>query len=327
MRRNRLPTRRGRIALLAAALSIVSPLRADEILPAGVTDLITTEAMATEFLMLLSEKDGSILTHPALFHATAASLTSTVVRVPHLGLGGSDLLSATTPGSEVANTALSDGHTDVTIAMRAKRYTVDDLARLIVNGKIDPGMFAMDAVIAIAQTLLSLIANVADDFTATAGSSGVDATWNDVLDAKTLLGIAKASGVLLALVHPRQWGDLEIDGLSLGQLPAMTMSGLINTGLEQYKGRYMGIDWFVTSHVPTADAGANRAGGIFARGAIAWADAQMAPENDPNIVELGRGRFERVRKGEYISTSHVVSHAAGVAKAIDTAGVTLKTDA
>lgn len=300
---------------------------ADEILPAGLTDLITSQAMATEFLMLLAERDGSILNHPALFRATAQALTSTVVRVPHIGLGGYDLLTAQTPGAEVANVALSDGHTDVTVAMRTKRYNLDDLSRLITAGKLDPVMFANDAAISVAQTLISLLANVTDDFTATAGSSGVDATWNDVIDAKTLLAIGKASGSLLGFVHPRQWGDLEADALTLGMAGAMAVAGTLNAGLDQFKGRWLGVDFFATSAVPTADAGANRAGGIFARGAVAWADAQLAPENDPNIVDLGRARFERVRQGHFTATSYVTSYSCGVAKAIDAAGVTLKTDA
>ena len=301
---------------------------ADEILPAGVTDLITSQAMAAEYLMLLADRDGSILTHPALFYASAPSMTSTVVRVPHLGLGGYDLLSAITPGSEIANTALSDDHTDVTIATRAKRYNVEDLARLIVNGKIDPVAFAQDAAVSVAQTLISLIANVTNTFTGFSGSTGVDATWNDILDAKTKLGINKASGELLGLLHPRQWGDLEIDGLTLGVLPAQSMAGVINAGLgSAYKGRYMGIDFYTSSAVPTANAGADRAGGIFARGAVAWADAQMAQENDPNIVDLGRARFERVRQGHYVATSYVTSYAAGVAKAINAAGISVITDA
>lgn len=301
---------------------------ADEILPAGVGDLSAGEVMANEYLMLLADRDVSILNHPALFRATGDAGPSNVVRVPHLGLGGYNLLSATTPGSEVANTALSDGHTDVTVAMRAKRYNLDDLARMMVNGKLDPVMFAQDAGISVAQTLVSLIANVTDGFTATAGSSGVDATWNDVVDAKTLLGIAKASGELLAILHPRQWGDLEIDALSLGVLPAQTMGGVINTGLRGlYKGNWMGIDIYVSSEVPTSDAGANRAGGIFAPGGVCWADKAMADEGDPNIINLGRARFERVRQGNYVATSWVTSYACGVSLGIDAAGVSLKTDA
>jgi len=301
---------------------------ADEIVPSGITDIIAGEVMAAEYLMLLADRDGSVLTHPALLHATGSSNASNVVRVAHLGLGGYDILSATTPGNEVANTAFTDGKTDVTVAVRAKRYFLDDLARFIADGKLDPVAFAQDAAISHAQTLISLLANVADDFGSTAGSSGVDATWNDIVDAKTTLGIAKASGPLLGLLHPRQWGDLEIDALSLGVLPAQTMGGVINTGLGgAYKGRWMGIDFYVSSYVPTADGGANRAGAIVAPGGLAWADVEFAPEGDPNIINLGRARLERWRQGNYLATSYIVSCACGVAKAIDAAGVTLKTDA
>ena len=277
--------------------------------------------------MLLADRDNSVLTHPALMYAQASSPTSNVVRVPHLGLGGYDLLSATTPGSEIANTALTDDKTDVTIAMRGKRYFVDDLAQYVASGKLGAAMFAQDLAISYAQTLISLIANVGDDFTSTAGSTGVDATWSDILTAKATLGVAKAQGQMLAIVHPQQWADLESDALSLGVLPAQTSGGIINQGLGAYKGNWFGIDFFVSSHVPTANAAADRAGCIFTRGGIAWADAPMVDEGDPNIVNLGRARLERVRQGTYLATSFVFSHAAGVSKAIDGAGVSLITDA
>jgi len=298
---------------------------ADEVLVSGLADLLSSEDIATEFLMLLADRDGSILTHPALFYAMGTAGNSAVVSVPHVGLGGYDLLSASTPGSEIANTALTDGSTNVTIAHRAKRYSVDDLAAVLSRGKL---AFAQDAAIAVAQTLISAIANVGDDFTSTAGTSGVDAAWTDIIDAKTTLGIAKASGPMLGILHPRQWGDLEADALTIPGMAAMQVAGVINIGLEgTYKGRWAGIDFYVSSHVPTADAGANRAGAIFTRGGIAWADKAMVPESDPNILDLGRARFERVRAGNSLLTSYVTSYAMGVAKAIDAAGVTLKTDA
>jgi len=301
---------------------------ANEILPAGIGDLTTSQAMAAEFLMLLADRDGSILTHPALLHATAPSLTSNVVRVPHLGVMGYDLLSATTPGSEISNTALSDDSTDVTLALRAKRYNLDDLARVMTHGRVDPVLFAQDAAISVAMTLISLIANVTDDFTAYAGTSGVDCTWDDVLVAKATLGVAKVGGPLLGIVHPRQWADLEADALSLGVLPAQTMGGVINQGLgSSYKGRWMGVDFYVSSSVPTANTGADRAGAIFGLGGICWADAQLAPENDSNVVDLGRARFERVRQGNFAATSYITSFAAGVAQGIDAAGCSLITDA
>lgn len=300
---------------------------ANEVLPASVGDLIAGEVVAAEYLLLQAERDLSFLSHPALLRATAADNRSNVVRVSHIGLGGYDLLTATTPGSEVANTALSDGSTDVTIATRAKRYNFDDLARFMIGGKVDPAMLAYDLNLSVGNTVLGLLANVGDDFGTTVGSSGVDITWQDIIDAKTANAIAKTSGPLVALLHPRQWGDLEVDTLSLGFAPALELGKLINVGTDLYKGRYAGVDFFVSSAVPTADAGANRAGCMFGRGGIAWADAQMPAENDPNIIDFGTARLERVRQGHFVATSWVFSHHCGVAKAIDAAGVTIKTDA
>ena len=60
---------------------------------------------------------------------------------------------------------------------------------------------------------------------------------------------------------------------------------------------------------------------------MAWADAQMAPESDTNIFQLGRARLERVRQGTYGATSWVTSYYCGVAKAINAAGVSVITDA
>lgn len=300
---------------------------ANEVLVSGIGDLIAGEVMANEFLLLLADRDASILTHPSLFYATGLP-NSNVIRVPHIGLGGYDLLSATTPGSEVANTALSDGSTDVTVAMYAKRYNTEDQAKYLIGGKMDAAALGQDAALSVAQTLISLIANVTDGFTATAGTSGVNAAWSDVVTAKTKLAIAKASGPMLAIVHPQQWGDLEADTLSLGAAPAQVLAGSLNAALgSQYKGQWLGIDFYVSSAVPTANAGADRAGGIFTRGAVAWADQAIPDEGDPNIVNLGRARFERVRQGNYVATSWITSYACGVAKAIDGSGVSLITDA
>lgn len=299
---------------------------ANEITPTSAADLFASEVVANEFLLYLADRDASLLGHPALFYATGRG-RSNVVKVPIVGLGGYDLLGSFTPGSDLANTALTDTHIDVTVETRAKKYTADDFAKWLSQGIIGEQMFAQDLVISKAQTLISLIANVTDDFTATAGASGVDATWANVLGAKAQLGIAKVDGPLLGVVHGRQWADLEINALSLGVLPAETMGGVITQGMQSYKGRWMGIDFFVSSHCPTANAGADRAGGIFGRGALAWADVQLEPEADPNIRDFGRARLERVRKGEQLATAYMFSDISGVAQAIDAAGVSLITDA
>ena len=299
---------------------------ANEITPSSIADLLQSETVAAEVMFLLADRDMSILNHPALFQATYNG-PSDVVRVPHLGLGGYDLLAAHTPGAEVANTALTDGKTDVTVAPVAKRYNLDDFAKYLSMGKLGPAAFAQDVVISYAQTLISKLANVGDDFTTVVGSTTVNITWDNILEAKGALAVAKAAGPLLCVLHPQQWNDLERAALALGVLPAESMGGAIMQGLNSYKGRYMGIDIFTSSYVPTANAGADRAGFMCATGGMAWADLDLGNDGDPNIVSYGRARLERVRQGQFLSTSYVQSGVMGVAKAIDAAGVSIITDA
>lgn len=295
---------------------------ADIALPANIGDIVAGEVLAAEFLMLLADRDGSVLTHPAFFRATGKP-GSNVVRVPHLGYGY-DILAADTPGNQHTNTAFSDGHTDVTLANQVLMYGSHDLARYMADGKLDPMMFAQAGVIAIAQTLISLLANVGDGFTNVAGSSGVDASWEDVLAGKALLGVSKATGPICGLIHPQQWADLELDAMTLGIGPAAANPGIINAGLDAYKGNWFGVDWFVSSHVPAS--GGNRLGCMVTRGGLVWADAEFADDGDPNIINLGRGQFERVRKGDYSSSNYVIRAAMGVSLGIDAAGVTFRTD-
>ena len=181
--------------------------------------------------------------------------------------------------------------------------------------------------ISYAQTLISKLANVGDDFTTTVGTTTVNITWDNILEAKGLLAVAKNDGPLLCVLHPQQWSDLERAALSLGVLPAESMGGVIMAGLGSYKGRWMGIDMFVSSYVPTANAAADRAGFMCARGGMAWADLDLGNDGDPNITTFGRARLERVRQGQFLSTSYVQSGVMGVAKAIDLAGVSIITDA
>lgn len=298
---------------------------ANEILPAGIGDITAGEVMAAEYLMLLAQRDGSVLNHPAFFRATGLP-GSNVVRVGHYGFGY-DLLAADTPGSEHSNTAFSDGHTDVTLANLVLRFTAHDLARFMAGDKLDPVMFAQSAVINVSQTLISLVANAADSFSNVAGTSGVDASWDDVLTGKAYLATSSAEGPMVAVIHSQQWSDLERDALALGVAQdANGLGGAVMAGLGSYKGRYMGIDFFTSNHVPAS--GGNRLGSIFTRGGIVWADAQYRPSASrfADIIDLGRAQFEIQRLGTSSEDSYIIRALMGVSLGIDAAGVTLRTD-
>lgn len=299
---------------------------ANEVLPSSITDLIASESLSAEVLYLLADRDSSILNHPAIMRKTGP-VGSTVVRVPHLGLGGYDLLEDHTPGSEVSNTALTDGKTDVTVAPRTKAYAVDDFAKFLVGDKLSPQKLAEDLVIAVGRTMVDLIANITDDFTTTVETTGVNLTWAKVQEAKGLLSVGGATGPIIGLFSKQQWADLEANAISMGNVIRHQSPGIVNAGLELYKGNYFGIDCYVSEFVPTANAGADHAGALFAPGAIAWADVAMDSEGDPNIADFGTARLERARRGERLETKWVFSHYGGASKAIDAAGVTIISDA
>lgn len=306
---------------------------ADEILYSGIADLRTAEALSAEILLLLQDRN-ALPNHPALvFAGDAVGRGSAVLKIPAIGLQGYDLLSAPGDGSAVANTALSDTAFQVTVARYSKAYEASDLARLTdpANGKIKVAEFASDAVVSSSNTLVSLVANVTDGFSSTVGSSGVDLSVNNFLAAIQTLEVAKNVGPYMAILHPQQMGDLRaaianVSGGAIQWLPAsQEQIQILGNG---YRGNWMGVDIFSSSFVPTANAGADRAGGMFARGAVLWADSSIPSEGDANqLVLAGKILFERERTAKSGLTAYVTHYYCGVSKGIDAAGVSIITDA
>ena len=79
--------------------------------------------------------------------------------------------------------------------------------------------------------------------------------------------------------------------------------------------------------MPTANTAADRAGGMFGRGAVVWADAMFPTNGDPNIINMGRAAFERERTGKAGLTAYITHAFMGVLQGIDAAGVSIITDA
>lgn len=296
---------------------------ANELTITSIADLFASEVIANEFLYTLAARDAGFLSHRAILRFTGNG-RSNVVKVPHLGIGA-NLMSPVTPGAEVPNTDLDDDHTDVTVVHRALRRNVTDLARYVAAGKLGPAMWAMDLAVAYAQSQIDLVANVTDTFTTVEDQTGQPLQWEDIVSAKATLGAADAEGEMVLLTHPTSWGQLEQDAITQGLAAANNdKAGIVDQQLGSYKGRWYGVDVYTSTRVPTANAGVDYASGLFAPGAVAIADVQLDPEEgDPDVLDMGRARLERVRQGTFVSTSYVLSAVFGVSKAIDGAGVTI----
>jgi len=256
-----------------------------------------------------------------------------VIKVPHVGLMGYDLMATATEAVDVANTALTDSSSTVTVVQKSKVYQASDLARIMDSrGVINMNTFAVDAVATSGATLLSMIANLVDNFATTVGATGVNATFANYLELIATLEIAKVQGPYLAILHPRQWADIRAD-VATASGGAIQWNAGSQALLDMMKGlgaqgNFCGADVFTTSHVPTANAGADRAGGMFGRGAILWADGTVDTEGDPNRMVIGdKVLFERDRSARAGLTAYVSHRYLGAAEGIDLAGVSLITDA
>jgi len=248
-------------------------------------------------------------------------LPSGPITATHIGLGGRDALAERTPGTEIANTALTDGSTDVTIAPYGKVYALDDMANWMTEGRLSTQLFAQDAAMSVNQKMISLIANIGDGFAADEGSG--DLTWDVMRAAKAALAVAKADDTngLMAILHPYQWADLEADTMGLGVAPAVYLASAINAPLGGYKGRFMGIDIFVSSHVPL-DTG-NYKGCLISKGAIIAAQAQYPTTVGFDAISAGPMRFALDRRESYAETKIVTHALMGASLGIDAAGCTI----
>lgn len=290
------------------------------------------EAVAAEYLLLLADR-AYIGNLPTLHYAGSVNdRYSNVLSVAHAGLGGYTGLASTAESTAVANTVLGDGKTQITVAKFSKNHQPSDMIRMIMGGTFNPQALALDAAAAGAATLSDLIADVIDGFTATAGpGSGINLDIPSLLAGVGKMGTLNADlskGVTGAL-HGQQWSDVLEDYATVGGVIPFT-NGIGDLAVLRggsYLGTWLGVEWHRSNRVVTANAGADRAGGLFAFGGVVWADGQYVVEDPANQMVIGRNvLFERTRLGTAGATNYTTHTSVGVAKALE-AGVTIISDA
>jgi hypothetical protein len=306
---------------------------ANEVFYSGLGDARLTETLAANIVILLSDQS-MIHNHPALTYVgDARGSGSTTRKIAAFGLDGYDLLASVAENASVANTALTDDSYTVTVARYAKQYQHSDLAKMTDSvGHLNPEVLARDAVMSVTSTLTSLIANVVDDFTATVGSTGVNFSVSDFFDAMATLEAANVKGPFLSLLHPVQFGDLKNSLRSeTGPLQLVPASAeLMRLRGDSYKGEFLGCDIITSTQVPTANSGADRAGGMWGANAVMWGDSSIEPEPSADAVFAGRVMIERERDASAALTKVITNYYLGViggTNALDAAGVSIITDA
>ncbi len=303
---------------------------ANEVYYSSLGDLATSEILESEVYLLLGDRN-SFFTHPAFtFLGDQAGRGSTAGKVGLIGLDGYDLMAAVAENASTSNTALTDASAVCTVARQALQVQMSDLARTIDStGMINHQRFAQSLAQSANMRLQAMFANIADDFSTTVGTTTVDLTLDDFIDATIALDLANVTGPYLWMPHNRQYSDFRNAILSVGgvvQFMAATTEQAALRG-DAFKGSFLGVDIAMSSKVPTANGGADRASGMWGRGALGYKIASIAPDPMVPAVYAGPVMVEFERDAGYALSKIVGNLYAGVVEIEDSRGVSIITDA
>ena len=294
----------------------------------SLSDLRVSAILAAEIQRLIADTS-SLWNHPAIrFVGDVAGTNSNVIDQPQAGLDGYDLMSAVAEDANSSNTALTDSSPSITVSRQALQRSLSDMYRLTSDGSIDIDRLAVDMVMAAEMRGTELLCNVGDDFSTTKGTTTVDMSVDDFFDAQYALTQAKVAADLCVL-YPTQLTDLQSslrgESGALQFVPAT--QALLNQHGQGFAGTLNAVPIFTSSHVPTANGGADSAGWMISAGAIGKAvgtprairGAEFMAPNQYVQCELERDAAGGLTK--------IVGNAwMGVAILLDGAGVSIITD-
>jgi len=271
-------------------------------------------------------------------------LRSICIKVADLGGSGSSTsktaqvnlgtpMSAANPNevTPTGNTPLPVSNLSLSVAGQIIAYELSDLMQ-ITQGAGNVGMDTLARAVAAAYIVrfTELACTAGSGFSNVVGSSGIDLTIDDVYAAAFQLEQTANNPPFSVVLFPTQWTDLQeslrSEGGAVQFMPA-TAEALKIHG-QGYKGQFLGMDFYTSDMVPTANGGADSAGFAMSGGGVAYVEASargimpgatMTPAASPIFAE-----FDRVSDP---GLSRIVAHAyLGVGIAEDNKGVAIITD-
>jgi len=279
-------------------------------------DLRLQQMISQEIKLLITDARNLRNTPFLDFVGSINGMGSDTIRVRKAGLDGYDSFTAFTGGTEdnaVSETSLTDGHADIVVKRQALMYKITDLANMTGMGAdVDPFRIAESIAKSYELLFAELTASTVAGFTASVSNAGA-LTIDDFIAAYQTLELAAsgkgAPGPYVSLLHPEQWQDLQADiraennnalAFAPASYEAMSAKG------PGFKGSYLGVDIYTSSHVPTA-AGLH-VGGMWAPGAIGFATGKPAAlAGAAQSMDMGDVLIEMERDASRALTS-IVGH-------------------
>ena len=177
--------------------------------------------------------------------------------------------------------------------------------------------------------LVALFANVSGNV----GTSGTNLSVDDIFSAMFYLNLQNNPAALACVLHPQQINDL-IDS-TRGETGAFQFRSdaqgiLAPTGVS-FRGQLLGVQFYQSDSVVTANAGADRRGCMFSAGAFAYTMGKVDPGMQINPADIIYGDtemfIERARDADNAMSSYLVNAYPGTAEQEDLRAVRITTDA
>lgn len=217
---------------------------------------------------------------------------------------------------DLASTAVDTTNVDIAVTEASSiRVDVTDLldeSSIVASSS----RFAEQGAKAVSDKRDTDLAALLGGFSSTTGTSGVDLSEANILDAITTLTNADAPKPYAIVLHTQQVGDLR---KALSTTTAVVQSGTSPASLGStdvgFEFSYYGHPVYSSTNVPTANASADRAGAIFSRG-------EALARVDKRPIRVRPQRDESLRATEFNITSVY-----GQGELVDAWGVSIITDA
>lgn len=268
--------------------------------------------------MVLDALMAAVVTPPLLQHHGLEGQASDTVKIPK---ADKFTAAAVAEGTELTNTALTSSSVTIQASEVGIQATVTDVLE-VVDIPAAHGARLRQLGRAMADKLDVDITALFDGFSNGVGSTGVNLSIANILDAIFTLENADAAslGQIVGVLHPRQAADIrEAVDADSGQAYA-GVAGARGAQLGPapgpgFFGAWFGIPFYMSTNVPTANLGADRAGGIFI------ADYALG------MVTKWAARVEAMRWPPIRGIVLTASAMYGVGEIEDSAGVEVITDA
>lgn len=304
---------------------------ANEILFSNLSGDIRLAAMISQELHLLIRDTGNLRNTPYMQYAGSVNGTgSNVVRMRKIGLYGRDSFTAPGEIAAVANTALEEGHADITAARQSLMYSISDQATLTAfgNSPNEASPFNLAASIAASYNtrFAELTSTAAASFSTDAGSTAaltVSTFFSAIYELEKADSFLGAPPPYVAVLHSKALAELQ------NSLRAETANIISNTAevaemmkaKESYAGKLFGVDIYRSSHV--TDDGTDYANYMMGIGAMAYADGTPQIVGAAESMVMDKVTIEISRTPEQALTS-VIGHCyLGCAIVEDARGVLL----